>query len=371
MGFCYIVMDIMMPLFVLKTRFGTDSAANPSDTRQIKQALNRLGYYRPLNMIGLTDIPDRAIFDALKLFQNDHGLPITGVFKPDDATMQALNESMTRDGATGFYIWRTVQDNRVRKTHVEREGHVFSWEIEPLGGHPGQDNHCRCWAEAYMPKANITISMPRAFEAPNWKADTLEMLRKPEHENEVLYPYLDSEGKITVGIGVNVNRATVFNALPFNTSDAVTHQTRRATLTEKQAAHIYLTNRAAALHAANDLANHSADTYRLETNLILTRANSEALTNTKIDEFEISLLHALPEFEVYPSQAKQALMDMMYNIGPTRFTPARWPAFYQAVYDRDWAKAALESHREGISDIRNTNILNLFNDAADLDPLKN
>lgn len=57
--------------------FAPDSAVDPYDTRQIKQALNRLGYYRPLPSTGITNIPDRAVFDSIKLFQNSSNLPAT------------------------------------------------------------------------------------------------------------------------------------------------------------------------------------------------------------------------------------------------------------------------------------------------------
>ena len=51
-----------------------NSAAEPFDVRQLKGALNRLGYYQPFNKVGMTGMPDAALFDALIKFQNDSGL---------------------------------------------------------------------------------------------------------------------------------------------------------------------------------------------------------------------------------------------------------------------------------------------------------
>ncbi|HBZ43970.1 MAG TPA: hypothetical protein DEO85_07950 [Maritimibacter sp.] len=51
------------------------------------------------------------------------------------------------------YIWRTRRDGKVRLSHAEREGHVFSWGAPPEGGHPGEDYGCRCTAEPYLPEA--------------------------------------------------------------------------------------------------------------------------------------------------------------------------------------------------------------------------
>lgn len=53
-------------------------------------------------------------------------------------------------GVTG-YIWRTVNDNRVREEHADREGEHFEWDDPPAedayDGHPGTPINCRCWAE--------------------------------------------------------------------------------------------------------------------------------------------------------------------------------------------------------------------------------
>jgi SPP1 gp7 family putative phage head morphogenesis protein len=48
---------------------------------------------------------------------------------------------------TGKYIWRTAQDEKVRKDHAERDGTVFDFANPPKGGNPSDDYNCRCWAE--------------------------------------------------------------------------------------------------------------------------------------------------------------------------------------------------------------------------------
>lgn len=42
------------------------------------------------------------------------------------------------------YIWRTVQDNRVREEHAEREGQIYKWGE---GEQPGEEVNCRCFSE--------------------------------------------------------------------------------------------------------------------------------------------------------------------------------------------------------------------------------
>ena len=38
-----------------------------------------------------------------------------------------------------YYIWRCQSDDKVRETHCELDGKVFSWDNPPEVGHPGED----------------------------------------------------------------------------------------------------------------------------------------------------------------------------------------------------------------------------------------
>jgi SPP1 gp7 family putative phage head morphogenesis protein len=63
-----------------------------------------------------------------------------------------LNGALTRMRQTSLgideYIWRTSRDERVRESHLEKEGRKFRWDRPPADtGHPGQDINCRCNAE--------------------------------------------------------------------------------------------------------------------------------------------------------------------------------------------------------------------------------
>lgn len=66
-----------------------------------------------------------------------------------------LNEILAddiRNNPENYYIWRTKKDDKVRGKHAEREGKVFNKHIPPIGGNPGEDYNCRCWAEPYDAK---------------------------------------------------------------------------------------------------------------------------------------------------------------------------------------------------------------------------
>ncbi|WP_049782117.1 peptidoglycan-binding protein [Micavibrio aeruginosavorus] len=131
-----------MKISLLKP-FASNGKADEFDVRQMKKALNRLGYYHPYDATGITGTADRAVFDALRSFQSDHGLPATGAAKPDDETLTALNAAI-ENAPDGAYIWRTAGDDRVRDGHAALNGTKRKWSDDP---DPGQDFGCRCWAD--------------------------------------------------------------------------------------------------------------------------------------------------------------------------------------------------------------------------------
>lgn len=55
---------------------------------------------------------------------------------------QEVKDLMIENDITNF-IWHTMKDDRVRESHAEREGRIFSINDEL----PGEDFNCRCWAE--------------------------------------------------------------------------------------------------------------------------------------------------------------------------------------------------------------------------------
>lgn len=75
----------------------------------------------------------------------------TEVGRAASAITQARAE---RIGSRG-YIWRTVRDRDVRKSHREMEGQFVAWDDPPtldgLTGHAGALPNCRCYAEPVIP----------------------------------------------------------------------------------------------------------------------------------------------------------------------------------------------------------------------------
>lgn len=62
-----------------------------------------------------------------------------------------LNQLRQTELGVQRYIWRDVDDARVRPNHASKDGQPFSWDRPPSDtGHPGQDYQCRCWAEPIL-----------------------------------------------------------------------------------------------------------------------------------------------------------------------------------------------------------------------------
>lgn len=61
-----------------------------------------------------------------------------------------MNQLRQSDLGISRYRWRTVGDERVRDSHRENDGKIFSWDEPPETGHPGEDYQCRCWAEPVL-----------------------------------------------------------------------------------------------------------------------------------------------------------------------------------------------------------------------------
>jgi len=344
----------------LSRPFSADSNVDPQDTRTLKRVLNRLGYYRPDEGIGITPYPDRAVATALSAFQRDAGLPADGRVAPGDATLAALNRRIAEQPRGLRYTWRTVGDDRVRPEHAARDGKIFDWSNPPDGGHPGEAENCRCWAESQ-----------RCFDE-DYKGAFESHVKKFEGLSR--YPYLDSRGYITIGYGFNVHQFEVFVKLDLRTPDVngVT-----ASYEIKKRAHGRLTDRRNEIlekakekpdsdpYKSKPFQKLEAKKYEDLTDVEMTDETADAMLRKLIDKFEEQLKNILSEFECFPLPAKLALMDMIFNLGKGKFL--QFQRLIDAARKRDWATAGEESRRRGVSDDRNRETKSLFDEAAEIE----
>ena len=74
----------------------------------------------------------------------------------DQTNKQVGGLSRLRQGQLGIsrFIWRSVQDQRVRSSHADFDGQTYDWAQAPEGG-PGMPIQCRCTAEPALGKADL------------------------------------------------------------------------------------------------------------------------------------------------------------------------------------------------------------------------
>lgn len=126
----------------------TETQEERYTVRQLKTALNRLGWYTPDAKTGMNDDIAAGLQDAVYAFQRKATIFFDDVaLGPGSTTERILNSDLAAMDDHAFYIWRTVGDGKVRGEHARRAGQIFSWVNPPGGENPGEDYNCRCWAE--------------------------------------------------------------------------------------------------------------------------------------------------------------------------------------------------------------------------------
>lgn len=101
--------------------------------KEIKALINELEYNRKLNKNDIAELQAWTNRRNELWARNE-----TGNLYSEELKSLWIENDIER------YIWRTMQDNRVRMEHVEKNGKVFRVDEGIL---PGQDFGCRCWAE--------------------------------------------------------------------------------------------------------------------------------------------------------------------------------------------------------------------------------
>jgi GH24 family phage-related lysozyme (muramidase) len=183
-------------------------------------------------------------------------------------------------------------------------------------------------------------------------------------ESSVRWMYLDSQGLVTVGCGTMLPDAAAAKQISF------VHNTTRqaATPAEIEAAWNSLHSGAAAQKAAAPNKKFSWRHYEDKTDLRITDASVQALLDDHIKADYVELKRIYLKFDSFPDDAKVALFDMIYNVGPGRNKTRQHRASGMRAYNSmnaainagKWSLAADRCVRHGIPAERNRNTANLF-----------
>ena len=179
-------------------------------------------------------------------------------------------------------------------------------------------------------------------------ADFKKEIKKSE--GSISHMYLDTVGKVTVGVGNMLPNAAAAKKLAF-----VNRQTQKAAKdAEKQTDYDTVKKQRKGL---------LAQAYKKYTKLDLPSAEIDKLLDKGIEEFKTGLKGKFPKFGSYPTSAQCALLDMAFNLGVNGLV-SKFPTMKKAIDKQNWAEAAKESNRPQVAKSRNDQVKKWFNEAA-------
>ena len=165
-------------------------------------------------------------------------------------------------------------------------------------------------------------------------------------EGCIEHMYLDSVGKVTVGVGNMLPDATAAQALPFLYRES------------KEAAEAEAVSREFELLLAQE-PDHVASYYKQFTTLVLDARAIDLLLDRRINGFVGHLRRNFDGFDDFPEAAQLGLVDMVFNLGSSGLIN-KFPTFTRAARAHDWQSCAAECRRRGISEARNKEVKGLF-----------
>lgn len=161
-------------------------------------------------------------------------------------------------------------------------------------------------------------------------------------EGSISHMYLDTVGKVTVGVGNMIPNAATAQQLRFvlrNTRQAASPQQIRAefdTISKQPKGKV-------------------ASTYKIHTTMDLPQSEITRLMRDRIESLRRELKNPFPSFDSYPITVQFALVDMAFNLGLKGLVD-KFPKFNKAVLSNDWQTAAKESNRPQLSASRNMTV---------------
>jgi GH24 family phage-related lysozyme (muramidase) len=273
-----------------------------------------------------------------------------------------------------FHPDDTLEDpHDVHREKIERllrEGKV-GWVNDLKGDFVGAGN----WAILVLADSGIPVlDAPGGkvfFEAkktvpqvPFPMTDFIDHLERNDVEGFVSHMYKDTEGKVTIGIGTNLtDNGGAEGAIRMLLGKTLVKKTKELA-TPRQIEQDYDTVLALNLRTSGDKPA-AAKAYARHTNIILSRAGARELAEVFVKSEIATVVRGglYPDFETTLAKAQMGLMDIVYNVGYTRFAN-QFDNFQFAYNRRDWGTASLETFRSEISGARNGIVIGLFEDAA-------
>lgn len=166
-------------------------------------------------------------------------------------------------------------------------------------------------------------------------------------EGCISHMYLDTVGKVTVGVGNMLPDVAAAQKLGF----VVRITKKKATDAEIKADFDAVAKQTKGKQTKGKLAS----TYKLHTKLDLPATIIDTLLDSRIAEFKKQLKVKFPDFDTYPIGVQFALTDMAFNLG-TNGLVTKFPTFTTHIKAKEWTKAAGESNRPQVNAERNKTV---------------
>lgn len=166
-----------------------------------------------------------------------------------------------------------------------------------------------------------------------------DLNRFVEFEGMVSHFYLDGKSLVTIGIGcviANKEAATMLN-MYFKSSNMKAK----------------LMDIIGEWNTVKSLIPGKLTSYYAEnTRLYLPDSDIINLFTFRIHDKIFNLRKSLPEYDKFPKDVQDVLIDMSFNLGISGLI-MKFPKFIELLRKRNYSGAANECHREGISEARN------------------
>jgi len=169
-------------------------------------------------------------------------------------------------------------------------------------------------------------------------------------EGRVNHFYLDSIGKVAIGIGHQVVSEDAAADLPLYIPRIFNWWLRRANQEEKRAEYQFVQ-----LNGPDNTRRYKASYYKQFTRLIMLDQDIEALLLKHIETCYRELVQLYNSqngfqrnFDDFPDEVQMALFEMIFKQGMTNLRTS-WPKLNGAIKVEDWKTAAAESRRRQVS----------------------
>lgn len=178
---------------------------------------------------------------------------------------------------------------------------------------------------------------------------TDEALAKLEQfEGSVAWMYLDTVGKVTVGVGMMLPDADAACRLPFQVGlEPASEAEIRA---EFARVHQLPMGRPSLFYRPS----HGPE---------LEKTEIDSMLRQVVQGFEEELRASLQDWDALPDGVKLALIDMAYNLGPRGLLQG-YPRLIRAVTSGEWVQAAAACYRKGPGAARNDWTRQMFLDSV-------